>query len=107
VPKEKKFGGIGDPVAGQRRPRQLDHRADREIEGDALRGGDLGQDRLGLVADQVHPFRARINFAGAHKDGGCGTGVTRVHQFIRATKVDPRHSWGHRADRGRTAQVST
>ena len=46
---------------------------------------------------------ARINFASADYRHGYGTGVTRVHDFIRAPEVDPRGRG--RAMRRRGARV--
>ena len=53
MPKEKNSAGLGDLAGGQRRARQLDHRADREVERDAgLVLAPRCADRVDLVADQ-------------------------------------------------------
>ena len=44
----EELGGLGDLAGGQRRPRQLDHRADQRREVHAALLGDLGQHLLAV-----------------------------------------------------------
>ena len=115
VPKREEVRDLADLVGHDRGARQLDHRADRDVDLDALLGHDLGDDLLALGTQHLelglerherdHDLGARVlagllELAGRLRDRAHLHGVELGEHDAEAAaaKAEHRVHLGHRVD---------